>query len=100
MTTTEPRPKGGATPAAVTVSQLPPELVAAVATMVPASHRASAYGIFTAGYGTFWMLGSAMLGGLYDVSLVWTAVAAIVLELAAIPFIVVTAREKEIRAAR
>jgi MFS family permease len=75
-------------------------VAAAVATMVPASHRASAYGIFTAGYGTFWMLGSALLGGLYDVSLVWTAVAAIVLELAAIPFIVITAREKEVRAGR
>ena len=67
-------------------------VAAAVATMVPASHRASAYGIFTAGYGTFWMLGSALLGWLYDVSLLATVVAAIVLELAAIPLIAVTAR--------
>ena len=67
-------------------------VAAAVATMVPASRRGSAYGIFTAGYGTAWMLGSALLGWLYDVSLTWTAVAAVVLELAAIPFIVITAR--------
>src|SRR5207237_5451345 len=70
-------------------------VAAAVATMVPASHRASAYGIFTAGYGTFWMLGSALLGWLYDVSLVWVVLAAVILEIAAIPFIAVTARSRE-----
>jgi hypothetical protein len=65
---------------------------AAVATMIPSERRASAYGIFTAGYGTAWMLGSALLGWLSDVSLLWTAVAAVVLEVAAIPFIVAVAR--------
>ena len=64
---------------------------AAVATMVPQSRRASAYGIFTAAYGTFWMLGSALLGWLYDVSLPWLVAAAVVLELAAIPLIALTA---------
>jgi MFS family permease len=67
-------------------------VTAAVATMIPSERRASAYGIFTAGYGTAWMLGSALLGSLYDVSLTWTAVAGVVLELAAIPFIVAVAR--------
>jgi MFS family permease len=67
-------------------------IAAAVATMVPVGHRASAYGIFTASYGTLWMLGSALLGWLYDVNLAWLVVAAVVLELAAIPFIVITAR--------
>ncbi len=67
-------------------------VAAAVATMVPVSHRGSAYGVFTASYGTMWMLGSGLLGWLYDVSLVWLVVAAVVLELAAIPFIVATAR--------
>jgi MFS family permease len=67
-------------------------VAAAVATMVPASRRASAYGIFTAGYGTFWMLGSALLGWLYDVSLFSTVVVAVILELGAIPLIAITAR--------
>jgi MFS family permease len=67
-------------------------VAAAVATMVPARHRGSAYGVFTAGYGTMWMLGSALLGWLYDVSLPGLVIAAVALELAAIPFIVVTAR--------
>jgi len=34
---------------------------AAVALMVPVGRRASAYGIFTAGYGIFWFLGSALI---------------------------------------
>jgi predicted MFS family arabinose efflux permease len=42
---------------------------AAVAGMAPLQRRASAYGIFTAGYGVAWFLGSAILGMLYDVSL-------------------------------
>jgi MFS family permease len=42
---------------------------AAVATMVPAQRRPSAYGLFTAGYGIFWFLGSAAIGFLYDVSI-------------------------------
>jgi hypothetical protein len=42
---------------------------AAVAQMVPSQRRASAYGLFTAGYGVSWFLGSALMGVLYDQSL-------------------------------
>ena len=35
---------------------------AAVAAMVPVERRPSAYGLFTAAYGTFWFLGSAAIG--------------------------------------
>jgi MFS family permease len=42
---------------------------AAVAMIVPAQRRASAYGIFTAGYGVSWFVGSAAIGALYDVSI-------------------------------
>src|SRR5205823_12085185 len=35
---------------------------AAVAPMVPIQRRASAYGLFTAGYGIAWFLGSAAIG--------------------------------------
>lgn len=38
---------------------------AAVAPMVPSQRRASAFGLFTAGYGIFWFLGSAAIGILY-----------------------------------
>jgi MFS family permease len=42
---------------------------AAVAGMAPRERRASAYGIFTAGYGVAWFAGSAVMGLLYDASL-------------------------------
>ena len=42
---------------------------AAVTPMVSARRRASAFGVFTAGYGIFWFIGSAVIGMLYDKSL-------------------------------
>jgi MFS family permease len=61
---------------------------AAVALMVPADRRASAYGLFTAGYGVWWFLGSAAIGGLYTVSIVAVVAFSMVAELAAIPLLV------------
>jgi MFS family permease len=61
---------------------------AAVAPMVPATRRASAYGLFTAGYGLFWFLGSALIGVVYDHSVVATVALCVALELAAIPFFI------------
>lgn len=45
-------------------------LKAAIAGMVPAERRGSAYGIFNTGFGVTWFLGSALMGILYDVSVV------------------------------
>jgi MFS-type transporter involved in bile tolerance (Atg22 family) len=42
---------------------------AAIADMIPASRRGSAYGLFNTGFGIFWFLGSALMGILYDLSL-------------------------------
>jgi hypothetical protein len=61
---------------------------AAVAPMVPVQRRASAYGLFTAGYGIFWFLGSALIGILYGVSIPAVIVFSLVAELAAIPLFV------------
>jgi len=60
---------------------------AAVAPMVSPDRRASAYGLFTGIYGTAWVLGSVVIGVLFDVSLVAVAVFAVVAQLAAIPLI-------------
>ncbi len=65
---------------------------AAVAPMVAADRRASAYGLFTAGYGAAWFAGSALVGFLYDHSLALTVCVCVALELAAIPFFLVAAR--------
>src|SRR5262249_19748093 len=43
-------------------------LRAVIATMIPPERRASAYGLFNAGFGLAWFLGSALMGYLYDVS--------------------------------
>ena len=65
---------------------------AAVAPMVPKGRRASAYGLFTAGYGVAWFAGSAATGLLYAFSVPVIVVLSIVLELGAIPTFVIVAR--------
>jgi MFS family permease len=61
---------------------------AAVSPMVPSRRRASAFGLFTAGYGVFWFLGSAAIGILYDVSLPAVIAFCIVTQLAALPLFI------------
>lgn len=61
---------------------------AAVAPMVPAHRRASAFGTFTAGYGIFWFIGSAAIGILYDLSPLWVIAFCVITQLAAVPIFV------------
>ncbi len=65
---------------------------AAVAPMVSADRRASAYGLFTGAYGTAWVLGSVAIGVLFGVSLGAVTAFAVAAQLAAIPFLVVVTR--------
>jgi predicted MFS family arabinose efflux permease len=58
---------------------------AAVARMVPAHRRSSAYGVFTAAYGIAWFLGSAAMGVLYDFSIPAVVIFCVVLELLSLP---------------
>ena len=44
-------------------------LRAAIAGIVPVDKRGTAYGIFNAGFGLAWFVGSALMGMLYDISL-------------------------------
>jgi MFS family permease len=62
---------------------------AAVAEMVSESKLASAYGVFTTGYGIAWFLGSAALGFLYDRSIPWLIAFSVAVELLAVPVFVV-----------
>ena len=61
---------------------------AAVAQMVPRQRRASAYGLFTAGYGIAWFAGSAVMGVLYDAWFPGLVIFAVAAELAAVPLLV------------
>ena len=66
---------------------------AAVAGMVSPERRGSAYGLFNAGYGLSWFLGSALLGILYDRSLPALIAFSVVTQLASVPlFLSVKAR--------
>jgi predicted MFS family arabinose efflux permease len=68
---------------------------AVVAPMVSPDRRASAYGLFTAGYGIFWFLGSAAIGFLYDHSLTGTIVFCIATQLCAVPIFIQVARQQK-----
>ena len=61
---------------------------AAIAEMVPMNKRGTAYGIFNAGFGLFWFLGSAFMGILYDVSIPSLIIFSVVMQLASIPFFI------------
>ncbi|MHB1593943.1 MAG: hypothetical protein ACYCO9_07310, partial [Streptosporangiaceae bacterium] len=65
---------------------------AAVAPMVSPDRRASAYGLFTGGYGTAWVIGSIIIGALFGVSLGAVVAFAVVAQLAAIPLLVAVRR--------
>jgi predicted MFS family arabinose efflux permease len=57
---------------------------AAVARLVPEQYRARAYGLFPAVYGVAWFAGSALMGLLYDKSLVALVVVAVAAQILAL----------------
>ncbi|MHB8068069.1 MAG: MFS transporter [Desulfobaccales bacterium] len=66
---------------------------AALAEMVPKDRRATGYGIFNTGFGLFWLLGSALMGFLYDISLGALIAFSVLAQLAAIPLFFRISRE-------
>ena len=68
---------------------------AAVAGMVPKERRASAYGVFTAGYGISWFIGSAIIGLLYDISMQGVIAFCMLTQLAALPFLFALLEKKK-----
>ena len=57
---------------------------AAVAEMIPAGRRGSAYGVFNSIFGVAWFVGSTLEGWLYDHSVMTLVVVAVVAQLAAL----------------
>lgn len=66
---------------------------AAIATMIPADRRGTAYGVFNAVYGIAWFAGSAVMGVLYDVSILSVVVFSVLSQLVAIPILYAVRRE-------
>jgi len=61
---------------------------AAIADMVPANRRGSAYGLFNTGFGVFWFLGSALMGILYGLSLPSMIAFSFAAQLASVPLFI------------
>ena len=53
--------------------------------VIPAQKRSTAFGLFDTGYGVAWFLGSAVMGLLYDKSILAVALFSVSLQLAALP---------------
>ncbi len=68
---------------------------AAIADLTPISRRGSAYGIFNTIYGLSWLLGGALMGILYEISLSYLIILAALFELASIPVLLVLEREQK-----
>lgn len=67
---------------------------AVVANMVQMNKRGTAYGILNIWFGIFWFLGSALMGFLYDVSLISLIIFSLGIQLAAIPILFVVKEAK------
>jgi len=65
---------------------------AAVSPMVPTERRASAFGLFTAGYGVAWFAGSAIIGILYDISVPALVAFCVAAAFAAVPIFIAVQR--------
>jgi MFS family permease len=61
-------------------------LKAAVTSMVPKEKRGTAFGVFNAGFGAFWFIGSWPMGILYDRSIAALVVFSVLAQLASLPF--------------
>jgi len=68
---------------------------AAIADLTPISRRGSAYGIFNTIYGLSWLLGGALMGILYEISLSYLIILAALFELVSIPVLLVLEREQK-----
>ncbi|MBU4232281.1 MAG: MFS transporter [Desulfobacterales bacterium] len=66
---------------------------AALAEMVPRDRRATGFGLFNAGFGVFWLLGSVLMGFLYDFSLGALVAFSVTAQLLAIPFFLAVSRQ-------
>lgn len=66
---------------------------AAVAGMVSRDRRGAAYGLFNAGYGLVWFLGSAVMGVLYDVSVPALITFSVVTQLLAAPLFLMAGKK-------
>ncbi len=66
---------------------------AAVARLIPSERRGTGYGVFHTGYGFAWFVGSALMGWLYDRSVVGLVAFSVLTQMAALAVFMVLARK-------
>jgi MFS family permease len=66
---------------------------AAIANMTSSDRRGTAYGIFNTGYGLCWFIGSALMGYLYDVSIMYLVMFSVFIQLFSIPILLLVRRQ-------
>ena len=62
--------------------------------VIPPAKRSTAFGLFDTGYGIAWFLGSAVMGLLYDKSILAVAVFSVILQLAALPILFIANKKR------
>lgn len=60
---------------------------AVVADLIPANERAAGYGLFNAGFGVAWFLGSVLMGVLYDHSITILVLFSVLIQLVSLPLL-------------
>ena len=69
-------------------------LKAVLSAVVPSEKRSTAFGIFDTGFGVAWFAGSAIMGLLYDKSILALILFSVVLQLLALPLLAIANRER------
>jgi predicted MFS family arabinose efflux permease len=62
--------------------------------VIPPQKRSTAFGLFDTGYGIAWFLGSAVMGLLYDKSVLAVALFSVILQVAAIPVLIIANKQR------
>jgi MFS family permease len=62
--------------------------------VIPPQKRSTAFGLFDTGYGIAWFVGSAVMGLLYDKSILAVALFSVVLQLAALPVLFIANQKR------
>jgi len=70
-------------------------LKAAIVKLVPRDRRGTAYGLFHTAFGVFWFAGSALMGFLYDQSLLFLVLFSVLIQLAAVPLFLAAAKRTQ-----
>lgn len=70
---------------------------AVIGSMAPRDRRGTAFGLFHTIFGVAWFIGSALLGIIYDHSVIGVAVLSLVLQLLALPILFAVMSKRSIR---